>query len=448
MSTTELAGELKRTLSLKEVVMLTVSSITPASSIFVIAPFAVQSAGSGAFISFAMAALLAMCIALCYAEVGAAHSSAGGEYVFMERVFGHYAGTQMYALVMAMLLFIPSVLASGAAPYLNTALGTQFDSATVALVLVLACYVIGVLNISANTLVTSLFLLLEIGALLVVVWLGFTQMHQPASVLLQPVMLDAAGDLSPVPFAVMAAVVGTALFSYNGYGSAVYLAEDMKGGGKAVAKAILISLAVVVVIEMLTLVALIVGSTDLRELTKQADPVSYMVANLSSPTVARVVSMGIFISVLNANIVIVVQTGRFLFSSGRDRLWPEPMNRALQRVTAKAGTPWVATLLFAVPSALLTFNSDLASLASFSVIVLLLVYIGVAVAALCSRKLDVEHPYKMPLWPIIPVLSLLGCAYTLYTVLQTVTTRDLVTVAGIIVAAAVMAKVRKKGNSK
>lgn len=448
MSTTVLPGELKRTLSLKEVVMLTVSAITPASSIFVIAPFAVQSAGSGAFISFVLAALLAICIAFCYAEVGAAHPSAGGEYVFIERVFGRFAGTQMYALVMVMLLFIPAVLASGAAAYLNTALGTNYDGATVALVMVVACYVFGVLDIRANALVTSLFLVLEIAALMVVIWLGFTQVNQPASVLFNPVMLDASGNLSAVPFAVIAAMVGTGLFSFNGYGAAVYFAEDLKGGSKLVATAILTSLAVVVVVEILPLVALIIGSPDLRELTKQADPVSYMVANLSNPTVARVVSMGIFISVLNANIAIVVQTGRFLFSSGRDKLWPTPMNHALQRVSPKTGTPWVATLLFAVPSALLTFNSDLASLTSFTVIILLLVYIGIAIAALRSRKLDVEHPYKMALWPTIPILTLLGSVYTLYTVLQTVSKADLFTVGGIIVAAAILAKMREKSHSK
>ncbi len=445
MPTTPPPGELKRTLGLKDVVMLTVSSITPASSIFVIAPFALQSAGSGAFLSFAMAALLAICIAFCYAEVGGAHPNAGGEYVFIERLFGRFAGTQMYVLVMVMLLFIPAVLASGAATYLNTALGTSYDSATVALIMIVSCYVLGVLDIRANALVTGIFLVLEIAALVVVVWLGFTHVNQPVSLLLQPVMPDANGSMAAVPFVVMAAMVGTALFSYNGYGSAVYLAEDMQGGGKSLATAILLSLCIVVVVEILPLVALILGAPDLSELTKQADPVSYVVASLSSPTVARVVSMGIFISILNANIALVVQTGRFLFASGRDKLWPQAMNRALQQVIPKSGTPWVATLLFAIPSALLTFNSNLASLTSFTVIILLLVYIGVAVSALRSRKTETHHPYRMAFWPWVPVLTLLGVLYTLWTVLETVSKVDLMTVGGLIVVAAILAKMREKG---
>ena len=40
-------GVLKPTLSVFDVVAITVSAVTPASSVFVIAPFAIQQAGSG-----------------------------------------------------------------------------------------------------------------------------------------------------------------------------------------------------------------------------------------------------------------------------------------------------------------------------------------------------------------------------------------------------------------
>jgi amino acid transporter len=76
--------------------------------------------------------------AFCYAELGRAHNSAGGEYVYAKRVFGGMAGYATFLTVLVMLLFIPPVLATGAATYLNNALGTKFDSQTVALVIVVA----------------------------------------------------------------------------------------------------------------------------------------------------------------------------------------------------------------------------------------------------------------------------------------------------------------------
>ncbi|VFT13617.1 amino acid permease [Pseudomonas aeruginosa] len=76
---------LKPTLGVFDVVAITVSAVTPASSVFVIAPFAIQQAGTGAFWAFALAGVLALMFAWCYAELGRAHSTAGGEYVYAKR---------------------------------------------------------------------------------------------------------------------------------------------------------------------------------------------------------------------------------------------------------------------------------------------------------------------------------------------------------------------------
>ena len=157
-------GVLKPTLSVFDVVAITVSAVTPASSVFVIAPFAIQQAGSGVFLAFVMAGLLALMFAFCYAELGRAHNSAGGEYVYAKRVFGGMAGYATFLTVLVMLLFIPPVLATGAATYLNNALGTTFDSQTVALVIVVCSYALGILNIKLNAWITGTCLLLEVAA--------------------------------------------------------------------------------------------------------------------------------------------------------------------------------------------------------------------------------------------------------------------------------------------
>ncbi|WP_018152828.1 APC family permease [Leeia oryzae] len=438
MSQNQTVGQLKGSLGIMDVVMITVSGVTPASSIFVIAPFAIQSAGSGSFLSFVFAGILAAALALCYAELGAAHPSAGGEYTIIQRLFGRTAGLQMYLFVLCMLLFIPAVLATGAATYLNSALGTHFDSASVALVIVVLSYAIGVLDIKTNALLTGAFLGLELLVLAIIGWLGFSQQHQATSILLHPQMPDAKGVLTGVPFGVIIAMVGTALFSYNGYGAAIYLAEDMHKTGKPLAIAILLTLVIVILMELLPMTALLLGAPSLETLAKSADPISYVITQLGSPGLARVISAGIFLSVFNAIIAIVVQNARFLFASGRDGMWTARLNKALVQLHPRFGTPWVATLLFAAPSALLTFNSNLGELTSFTVIILLLAYISMAIASLFSRHSETHHPYLMPLWPVPSLLVLAGSGYTLWTILQGSSTRDLVIVTGIIVAGLLM----------
>ncbi|MGP2693828.1 APC family permease [Serratia nevei] len=423
----------KGNLSVLDVVMITASGVTPASSIFVIAPLAIASAGSGAFLSFLIAACVAAAIALCYAELGAAHPSAGGEYSIIKRLFGTLCGLQTYLFILSASLFVPAVLATGAVPYLNTALGTQFDASTAGMLTVLVGGICAIFNIKANALLTGAFLVVEVAVLALIAWLGFSHPHQSTEILTAPVMLDAQGSLAPVSLPLIVAMVGVALFSYNGYGAAVYMAEDMREQGRPMAIAIMLTLVIVVLVELVPFTALLIGSPSLTEMAKQADPVGYVVTQLGGPTLARVVSGAIYLSVFNAIIAIVAQFSRMMFASGRDGFWLPTFNRVLKIIHPRFGTPWIATLLFGVPSALLAFCSDLESLTSFTVILLLLVYIIMAVAALISRRRrHFHHPYLMPLWPLPVVVALLCCLYVLWTILIASSLKDFIIIAGII----------------
>ncbi|MHA6575618.1 APC family permease [Pseudomonas yamanorum] len=421
-------GVLKPTLSVFDVVAITVSAVTPASSVFVIAPFAIQQAGSGVFLAFVMAALLALMFAFCYAELGRAHNSAGGEYVYAKRVFGGMAGYATFLTVLVMLLFIPPVLATGAATYLNNALGTKFDSQTVALVIVVCSYALGILNIKLNAWITGTCLLLEVAALLVIVFIGFGNPVQPVSV------------LHLAPWALVIGAVGIGLFSFNGYGPAVLLAEDMKCGGKGVHKAVLWSLGLVVVIELVPITALLIGAPSLSAMISSPDPIGYLLTSHGNETLSRLVSAGIFLSVFNAIVAIVIQIGRVVFSSGRDALWTPTINKLFTRIHPRWDSPWLATLFLAIPSALLSFSSNLADLTSFSVLLIMLVYLIVALSALMSRVLlrDREHPYRMPLWPVPALLAVLGAGYLLVTLAMAASVRDIMIIIGLLALSVIL----------
>ncbi|POG09457.1 amino acid permease [Pseudomonas putida] len=417
---------LKPSLGMLDVVAITVSAVTPASSVFVIAPFAIAQAGSGAVLAFVLAAALALMFAWCYAELGRAHSSAGGEYVYAKRVFGGIAGYATFLTVLVSLLFTPPVLATGAATYLNNALGTAFDTQTVALAIVTGSYALGILNIRLNAWVTGVFLLCEMAAVLVIVALGLGNVSLPLSVLITPQHID-HGLLSATPWALVFASIGTALFAYNGFGAAVVLAEDMKDGGRSTHRAVLWSLALVVAIELIPICALLLGAPSLEAMLASSDPIGYLLNAHGNPTLSRLVSAGIFLSVFNAIIAIVIQSGRVIFSSGRDQLWTPTLNRLFTRIHPRWDSPWLATLLLAIPSAALSFSSNLEEMTSFTVLLLLMVYLAVALCALFSRVLrsDREHPYRMPLWPAPALLAVVGAGYLLLSGLLGAPLRDI-----------------------
>ncbi|MGY2288336.1 APC family permease [Pseudomonas sp. SDO528_S397] len=432
-------GVLKPPLSVFDVVAITVSAATPASSVFVIAPFAIQQAGSGMFLAFVAAGLLALMFAYCYAELGRAHNSAGGEYVYAKRVFGGMAGYATFLTVLVMLLFIPPVLATGAATYLNNALGTQFDAQTVALAIVVCSYGLGILNIKLNAWITGSCLLLEVAALLVIVVLGFGNPVQPVSVLLQPQIVE-NGALHLASWTLVIGAVGIGLFSYNGYGSAVVLAEDMKCAGLGVPKAVLWSLALVVAIELVPISALLIGAPSLSAMISSPDPIGYLLTSHGNDTLARLVSAGIFLSVFNAIIAIVIQIGRVVFSSGRDALWTPAINQCFTRIHPRWGSPWLATLFLAVPSAVLSFSSNLEALTSFSVLLIMLVYLIVALCALLSRVLlrDRAHPYRMPAWPMPALLAVAGAGYLLFEQVLAASARDIMMITGLLALSVIL----------
>jgi amino acid transporter len=429
----EPASALKQRLGVFDVVAITVSAVTPASSVFVIAPFAIQQAGSGAFLSFILAAVLALMFAWCYAELGRAHSNAGGEYVYAKRVFGGLAGYATFLTVLASLLFIPPVLAAGAATYLNNALGTHFDTQTVALLVVVASYGLGILNIRLNAWITGVFLVCEVAALMVIVALGFGNASQPAASLLQPQVLE-QGVLGAAPWALVLGAVGMALFAFNGYGGAVLLAEDMKDRGRTVHRAVLWSLAVVVAIEVVPLAALLIGAPSLEAMLASGDPIGYLLTAHGNETLARLVSAGIFLSVFNAIVAIVIQVGRVVYSSGRDAIWTPMLNRAFTVIHPRWESPWLATLFLAVPSALLSLAGSLEELTTFTVLLLLLINLVVAACALCSRVLrrDRDHPYRMPLWPLPALLAFSGAGWLLLTLLREASLRDVLIILGLL----------------
>ncbi len=436
----EAPGALVGSLSVRDAVMITVSGVTPASSIFVIAPFAIQQAGSGAVLSFVLGGLLAFAFALCYAELSAAHRSAGGEYVMAKRVFGRLPGYLTFIAVLSVSVFIPAVLASGAAPYLNNALGTQFGNQSVALAIVLLSYALGILNIKTNAWITGLFLVIEIIVLALIATLGFSSPHRGFEALAHPVVAQGA-LLVPATAAAIMPAVGTAIFCYNGFGSAVFLAEDLRGGNRNVAKAVIYSLAVILLVELVPLTAIVLGAPSFTELAKSADPIGYVVRELGNPTLSRVVSGGIFLSVFNALIAIVIMVGRLLYSSGRHALWARPANHAFTRIHPRFASPWLATLTLAIPSMFLIFVSSLDDLTAFTVDLLLLIYLAVGLAALASRlvRRDVEHPYRMPGWPLPPLVAIGGAGYTLYTTIAAAAKpTDLYISAGLLVFALVM----------
>jgi amino acid transporter len=79
----EYRQELARSLTLRENILITLSTVTPASSVFIIIPSLIVGLAGGSVAAMVIAAFLAIFVGLCYAELSSRWPISGGEYTYL-----------------------------------------------------------------------------------------------------------------------------------------------------------------------------------------------------------------------------------------------------------------------------------------------------------------------------------------------------------------------------
>ena len=79
--------DLHRSIGIIGNIFITLSGVTPASSVFIIVPVALIAAGSGSFLAFVFAAIVGVFMAFCWAELSAAFPIAAGDYALVWHSF-------------------------------------------------------------------------------------------------------------------------------------------------------------------------------------------------------------------------------------------------------------------------------------------------------------------------------------------------------------------------
>jgi amino acid transporter len=424
--------QLARTLRVAGNMTITLSVIGPAASVFAIGSVALRQQGSGAFLAFLAGGLISGCLAVGWAELGALYPTAGGLYGIVGRVLGRRAGFLALTLQLALFVIVPSAFALAAGQYLN-AVWSGVSTRTSALVLLAAAAALALAGIRFNAAVTAVLLALELAIILVVSALGFAHADWSlAGTLIDPRVYAADGSAAPATLRTLLAGVALGLGAYAGYGGAVIFSEETRGPRRGIAHAVLAPLGVAVVAELLAITAALLGAPSQAQLTTAPAPMSYLVRSLGGDRLVTIVTLALGATFFNVLLAVLLEYARILYSSGRDRAWPEPLSRVLGRIHPKTRTPVVASLVIGAAALTLTAISDYAAAVTFASLTVVVTFALIALSALVSRLREphLARPYRMPLWPLSPVVALAGVAVTV--LLQT--GRDLAVAAGILAA--------------
>jgi len=400
------AGDLPRRVGAAGVLLLTLSATTPASSLFVIVPGAMQVAGTGALWAFLIAGLVCLGSAFVYAELSSAFPEAGGEWTMVARTLGPGAGFAVLVVNLFNNILFPPVVALGVAEVLAGVV-PGLPPVAVAVSVLAGATALALADLGVNARVTGLFLALEAAALVLVAALA-SPVRSLAGLLAHPVAASGTA-LVPAGAGAIGVAATVAVFALNGYGMAVYFGEEMRDAARRIGRVVLLSFAAGFACQLVPLALVLLSARDLPALFGAADPFGSFVAARGGAALAGAAAVGVAIAIVNAAIVTLLASARFLYATARDGTWGGAADRVLARVTN--GVPRAATLAVGVAGAACCLL-PLRLLLVLNGAGLVAIYLAISAGAIAGRvRGTTRHaPYRMPLFPLAPAAVIVALA--------------------------------------
>lgn len=411
--------ELSRSLGMLGAVGIALAGVGPAVSVFIVAPAGLMSIGSGTAPAFLLGAVIAIAMAFNWAELGAAFPVAGGDYGLVARAFpgraktvGSGAGFVTVGVLLIQIICGPALIALGASTYLAPI--WSVNPKIIAVIVLVIVGILAVFNVRVGAWVAGVIFAIELCALTLLTVLGFSHWHNsPVSFFSHPQLSGAEGVLTSVGYGAVFAFTAATLFAFNGFNVPVFFSEELRGSSRNVARAVLLSLAVVVIAEFVPVIAVMVGAPSLSKLFSAPVPFEYFIKATSNGTVYTVVSVIIALAFMNCLLAGVLAYGRFLYGTARDLAWPGPVNRLLSMVSRRSHVPWAGTSIQVIVGIVMCLTVSTATLVTLMGASIVVGYTLVALAAFFGRALGAtkRSKYRMPLWPLAPIVAIAALVY-------------------------------------
>jgi amino acid transporter len=393
-----------RSLSGFGVIILTLSVLSPGVSIFVSGGSILQQAGTGAVLAFLVGTVVCFCQTTLIAELGAAYPTAGYDNAAIGHAVGDWAGATAYMQGIVGIPLFLNTSAIGIATYLHP-FGLPFSDHTITFATIALITVLSLLNIRSNEYVTSLFMVIEVVALLLVAGVGAWHASPDAvSLITHPVRIE-GGAFAAVAIGVIGIGTTNAAWAIAGSNQALYFSEDMKRP-ETIGRIIMISFGIAAFLEFVPVLGTIIGSHDLKAVLSSDNPFEVFLAQHMSVFFVKFVSGAIAIAIFNACLAGFVGIGRNVFSMGRTKLFSQPINQALMKMIPSTEAPWVAILLIGASTAAVTYLSlsfKILLLSGNTAIVAAFYFIGVWRGRRSGRT--GRGTYRSPLFPLMPILG-------------------------------------------
>jgi amino acid transporter len=407
------AGQPRQTLSLVDGLVIVVGMVV-GTGIFATPSMVAQFAGS----SFSYLALwllggaLALVGALCYAELATAFPHAGGEYHFLSRAYGRGCAlmfawarcTVIQTGAIALVAFVYGDYAQGIVP-----LGAEGPAIHAALIIVIFT-AINIAGTMQGKRAQQIFTTMDVAALLMLVVAGAVIAFSRGGAVPE-VSASSAGGSGALGLAMV-----FVLLTYGGWNEAAYLSAELRDGKRNMVRVLALSILAITAIYFLVACAYlyVMGFEGLQKSSAIAADVMRAAFGPAGATLIALFVCGSAISTLNATIF----TGaRVYYALGRDL----PGLKFFGVWSARGENPAHAFFLQgAIALALVVFGAfkrdGFRAMVEYTSPVFWLFMTLVAVSLFIFRWREPGRvlSYRVPLYPITPLIFIATCLYMLY----------------------------------
>ena len=347
---------------------------------------------------------IAMCGAFIWAELATRLPAAGGQYVYLREAY-HPAVAFMYGWGLLLVTQTGGMAAVAVifASYFRELTGTNWNDGAIAAVTLLTLTGINCLGARAGSNVQSGLMLLKIGAIAALVFIGFVVGHnslKPEGVLGEPASFGVLKRIG-------AAIVPIA-FAYGGWQTATFVAAEMRDARRDLSRGLLIGVGSVVALYLAVNLAClrVLGPAGLDATTTPASDLMRMALGQRG---AQWIAIAITISTLGFLSQSMLTAPRVYYAMARDGLF----FASVGKLFGKSGAPVVAIILQGLAALLIAISGTYGEILNFEVTVDFIFFGMTAAALLILRWRGIGSDaviYRVPGHPFTTILFVLSCA--------------------------------------
>ncbi len=349
--------------------------------------------GNWSIWAVAAVGLLAMCIALCFAEAGSRFDGTGGAALYVHNAFGRFAGFEVGWMLWVVRTTSWASVVNGLADSLGyywPALRAGSTRQALITALILALMAINICGIKQSAWVVNTLTVGKLVPLTLFIILGLPHV--------------AWGSLAPGEPLLSHPISAPTLyliFAYGGYEVVPVPAGETKDPRRAVPFAMIMT---IIVTGLVMTLAQVVSVGTLPGLASSKTPLADAALIFIGGWGALMMTVGATVSTTGQNMGSALSGSRNLFGLAEQGDLPAVFGWLHPRFR----TPVVAIVLTSLLSLVLALSGTFASMATVSAVARLVVYVGTAAAVLALRR-NGRAAFTVPGGPLIPIVALAVC---------------------------------------